>query len=369
MAHLAYAVIGAAYLWPWNVMLAAGPLVFKQLEGYPGLQANYSSSVMTANTVVNIVVTIYLASRPTNFANRVTYGLLVTGAVFLVLALSCIIELSPPVRFTLILGLVAANTIGVSVVQNGILAIAQRITGGAHMRSLLIGQSVAGVVPPILSLAVGSTTISPAFIGLLFLSATALALLAIRLFRRDNMVEHIALSQGEGQKLPPWDVLKRMNNDMYYPALAIILGFGITLSYPVFANNVSSSNTPLTIFAPLTHLVWNVGDLLGRVMCQYRPNLTIKSEKLLLPYAWSRGIFVILLIFLARAGNPVDLVYELLQFLFGITNGHLITSAVSVARDCVEEALHSAAGGLIGFYIAVGLLLGSLGSFVTISLL
>lgn len=369
MAHLAYAVIGAAYLWPWNVMLAAGPLVFKQLEGYPELQANYSSSVMTANTIVNLAVTLFLASRPTNFANRVTYGLLLTGSVFLVLAMSCIVELSPPVRFILILALVAANTVGVSVVQNGILAIAQRISGGAHMRSVLIGQSVAGVVPPILSLVVGSTTVSSAFTGLLFLSATALCLLAIHLFKHESMVDHIQLSDGEGQKMPPWDVLKRMNNDMYYPALAIILGFGITLSYPVLANNVGSSNTPQAIFAPLTHLVWNIGDLLGRVACQYSPGITVKSEKLLLPYAWLRGIFVLLLVFLARAGNPVDFVYELLQFLFGLTNGHLITSAVSVAQGCVEETLHSAAGGLIGLYIAVGLIAGSLGSFVTISLL
>lgn len=368
MAHKTYAVLGAAYLWPWNVMLAAGPLVSRQLEGYPSLQATYSSSVMTTNTVVNLGVTIYLALRPADFSRRVVNGLLLLGVAFALLAASCVMELTPPVRYVTVLGLVALNSVGVSAVQNGAIAIAQRASEGGYMRSLLIGQSIAGVLPPILSLVVGSTTVSVTFSGLLFLSATILALLAIYLFRHETMAEHINLAENESLKMPPLETIKQISADLYYPATALILGFGVTLAYPVFANGVASHNLPLTIFAPVTHLVWNLGDLAGRVACQYNPNLAVQGRRNLVRYAVIRVVFVVMLALLARANNPSDLVYEVVQFTFGLTSGHLIASALSLAPSCVEESLRPAAGGLIGLFIGVGLIFGALASFLVVPL-
>ena len=70
--------------------------------------------------------------------------------------------------------------------------------------------------------------------------------------------------------------------------MTIFFTFGITLIFPVFASVVESVHTDSqsrflnkNIYIPFIYLVWNLGDLLGRVLCGYpRLNMLIKSPKL-----------------------------------------------------------------------------------------
>ena len=79
-----------------------------------------------------------------------------------------------------------------------------------------------------------------------------------------------------------------------------IFTFGITLIFPVFASVVESVHTDSqsrflnkNIYIPFIYLVWNLGDLLGRVLCGYpRLNMLIKSPKTQLVYALSRLVFI-----------------------------------------------------------------------------
>lgn len=63
--------------------------------------------------------------------------------------------------------------------------------------------------------------------------------------------------------------------------------FGITLIFPVFASVVESvhPDSPYrffhkNIYIPFIYLIWNLGDLLGRVLCGYpKLRMLIKTQE------------------------------------------------------------------------------------------
>lgn len=155
-----------------------------------------------------------------------------------------------------------------------------------------------------------------------------------------------------------------------YVESTIILTFCLTLIFPVFAASVESTNNlSKKIFVPLAFLVWNIGDLVGRIMCASEYCL-IKAEKVLIAYSLSRLIFLPLFLMcnIEDRGSKIgDLGYMAIQLLFGITNGQLFSSSyMRVAELLSTGAEKKAAAAFTALLINLSLLVGSIASFLVV---
>ena len=66
----------------------------------------------------------------------------------------------------------------------------------------------------------------------------------------------------------------------------------------------------------------------------------------------------------------LDLTYILLQFLFGVTNGHVISlSFMKVPEQLDTDEEKEAAGGLTSVFVSVGLAMGSLVSYIFVAII
>ncbi|ANB14408.1 nucleoside transmembrane transporter FUN26 [Sugiyamaella lignohabitans] len=406
--YVAYATIGASYLWPWNCLLSATPYFQGRFEGYKFLQANFSSFVMSITTVTGTLFTILLADRQKNadYSWRVRVGELTIASVFLLLAFSCALSIPAVPYFLFILLCVFSSSIGTGLTQNGSYAIGNTLTS-SHTQAITVGQAVSGVLPPIISMlsAIGSgaskehsndvnesldvresgssSTNSSVGSALYFLAATAVCTAAIICFRQSEKYRKSNASgfsfSNENPAPEPLSATKKQHiplstlfSKLFVPASTVFITFAITLIYPVFAGTVKSSNgIPTQFFIPAVYLFWNSGDLLGRVLCG-RPQFVVKDRRALTGYAVARLLFVPAFFLTNINGDGIiqsDVYYLLLQFAFGVTNGQLVTSALMESPSFVNENEKEAAGGFMTMSLSIGLAVGSLLSFVLVWIL
>ncbi|EJS44860.1 fun26p [Saccharomyces arboricola H-6] len=165
-----------------------------------------------------------------------------------------------------------------------------------------------------------------------------------------------------------------------YLVLSIFTTFVVTLVFPVFASATYVTGLPLTNaqYIPLVFTLWNLGDLYGRVIADW----PIFSDQKFTPrktfiYSLLRVLAIpLFLMFTAisssSSGNEdhngsifVDLCYMLLQFLFGVTNGHVISmSFMKVPQQLDNDDEKEAAGGFTNIFVSTGLALGSIISYI-----
>ncbi|GME90687.1 unnamed protein product [Ambrosiozyma monospora] len=155
-----------------------------------------------------------------------------------------------------------------------------------------------------------------------------------------------------------------------YVFSSIFLTFALTLIFPVYASSVESTGTLIEkkLFIPLAFLVWNAGDLAGRIICAF-PKVEIKNQKLLIAYSISRSLFVPLFmgcnIKNRGEGFIGDIGYLILQFLFGLTNGHIFSSCFMLIGELLNtDKEKKAAAGYTALLVNLSLLFGSVLSYV-----
>lgn len=163
--------------------------------------------------------------------------------------------------------------------------------------------------------------------------------------------------------------------------LTIFLTFGVTLIFPVFASIVESVHGDSSniffhksIYIPFIYVVWNLGDLLGRVFCGAANSLIlVKNPNHLIIYALLRFLYIPL--FMTCNIHPQgqaplilsDVWYVLLQFTFGFSNGQLATSCFMVVGDhCDNDDEKKAAGGFTTVFLSTGLAVGSVLSYLLV---
>lgn len=170
-------------------------------------------------------------------------------------------------------------------------------------------------------------------------------------------------------------------------SLSILLCFAVTMVFPVFTSEITSvhqHDTPQhplthpTTFIPLAFLLWNLGDLLGRVLvaipsCSlsvspHRPN-SHRRPRLVFILSLARLVFIplYLLCNVRDRGAVVesDLFYLVfVQLLFGLSNGYLGSCAMMGAGEWAAEDEKEAAGVFMSLMLVGGLTVGSLGSFL-----
>ncbi|CDO54344.1 hypothetical protein DV113_000412 [Geotrichum candidum] len=382
LEYMTFLTIGLSYLWPWNCFLSAVPYFHSRLAGHLALQQNLSSSLMIISTVTSTATFILLAFKRTppahktskvtkhtisvtesavnsgedeetvNYENRVILGELLIGAVFIVLAGSCVLftNSSSGIGYFLFLLLaIFSSTLGTSLAQNGSFAIVS-LFGPIYTQAIMVGQAIAGILPPIVSMLsiISSLSrdddkpgtdeeISGKSTFFYFLVASLAALIAFTLFKlvlktgpeeiltntepessavllHDEAVHSYnsllaespttanveddydydleVLPSGRAHEVDPYKLILKLR----VPIFTVFSVFSVTLAYPVFSELVLPVHTGSVIFnrnvfIPFAMFVWNLGDLAGRLICG-SSKWVVRGDKNFIMYSIGRFAFL-----------------------------------------------------------------------------
>lgn len=428
LEYFTFTVIGIALLWPWNCFLTASAYYGDRLVHQPSLVKTYSSTMMAVSTLVSMVYNYILSQKQqgVNYKSRINLGLFLTIGVFIFMAFTCVMDLfirmNDYVYFSGLMLMVLVSAMATCLAQNGTMATVN-VLGQIFMNAVMVGQAIAGTLPSLALivsiLLVGERGAKNAdasegdddyyvqknfglfvyYITASLVSVASIALLALTgYYKKDNMYKALSqLSREEGQAgeaeeqdEPPLDLMQ----EKYVPfgllwsklkliVLTIFLTFCIALAFPVFAsvvesNHVSSSHRffKKSIFIPFIYLVWNLGDLSGRVLCGAPGSkILVQNPKTLIWYSIARLGFIPLFMTCnihPQSTSPVipsDVWYIALQFLFGFSNGQLATSCfMTVGDHCDDDDEREAAGGFTSVFLSSGLAAGSLLSYLLVLL-
>lgn len=148
--------------------------------------------------------------------------------------------------------------------------------------------------------------------------------------------------------------------------------------FPVFTQEILSVRDPSTSprpfqkasFIPLAFLLWNVGDLVGRLLTLVPQLRFIQYPRSLFAFSLFRIAFIPLYLLCNIRGRGAainsDTFYLIIvQFLFGLSNGWLGSNCMMGAVEWVDVDEREAAGGFMGLMLVAGLTVGSLLSFLT----
>ncbi|KAI5817166.1 nucleoside transporter-domain-containing protein [Pyronema omphalodes] len=394
-----FVLLGVAMLWSWNMFMACATYFQGRFAENQFILTYFQSMILGVSTIVNLAVMIFLSHRQTsaNYPYRICISLVLNCVTFTLLALSTImfrVSAVPYLVFTLFSVFVAAASTGFS--QNGVFAFVNTF-GGIYTQAIMTGQGIAGVLPAIAQiisvLLVPSRTgeagedgasASPKSAFLYFMTATFVSGLCLSLFLV-LLSRHGITIKGQAQPLFANATdseetgahksvsLLLLSKKLGYPAFAIWLSFCLTMVFPVFTQSIVSTRPEGSgrafqpdVFIPMAFLLWNVGDLSGRVACGY-DRVIIRNPKMLVAVAALRALFIPLYMMCNVAGKGAainsDLFYWLVQLGFGFTNGWVGTSAMVVAPDYVNDDEKEACGGFMGLCLVMGLATGSVMSF------
>lgn len=147
--------------------------------------------------------------------------------------------------------------------------------------------------------------------------------------------------------------------------------------FPVFTQEILSVRDPSTssrlfqraCFIPLAFLFWNAGDLTGRLLTIVPQLRLVRHPRTLFALSLVRIIFIPLYLLCNIQGRGAvidsDAFYLFfVQFLFGVSNGHLGSNCMMGAAEWVEPEEREAAGAFMGLMLVAGLTVGSLLSFL-----
>ncbi|KAK6201543.1 nucleoside transporter-domain-containing protein [Scheffersomyces amazonensis] len=422
LRYITFTIVGIALLWPWNCFLSASAYYGERFSHSPSLIKVYSSTMMSVSTITSILYSYYLsqAQAGVNYKFRLSLGLWLTIFVFLFMSITCISDLlimmNDNAFFTILMIMVFISALATCLAQNGTMAIVN-VLGGIYANAVMVGQAVAGVLPAlaliISILLVGDKKTNSTDenyhveknygVFVYYITASLISIVSLLMifwinhhkvestYRSLNqLIEEQPLNSSEIIDEPDIKQKTHVPFSVLWSKLKLIVStifitFSVTLIFPVFASTVESVNTESKfwfykkeIFIPFIYLIWNLGDLLGRIFCGYpKLHMLITNPKTLIIYSIARLIFIPL--FLTCNIHPYsaanqssalinsDSWYIILQLLFGISNGQLCTSCfMIVANFCDTDEEKEAAGGFTAVFLSVGLAAGSIFSYLLV---
>jgi solute carrier family 29 (equilibrative nucleoside transporter), member 1/2/3 len=389
------------------MFLAAAPYFQHRFRHNQWILNHFQAAEVSVSTITNLGSMIILTKlqKGASYPKRISSSLVINIVVFAILAISTLIKTSASVYFGFLLVAIFAASFSTGLIQNGLFAFTSGFGRSEYTQAIMTGQAVAGVLPPLAQiisvLAVPSkkggeadeAAESPSSALIYFLTATIISVIALFAFfyllRRkshrdaleaaakptlDEASEGDALNSrrrsstrsGERISVPLTTLFLKLK----FLSLAVFLCFGITMVFPVFTASIQSlSGIDFAIFAPLAFLMWNIGDLLGR-LSTLSPKISLTHYPFaLFCLAMARLIFIPLFFLCNIKGRgavvPSDVFYLfIVQFLFGLTNGYLGSECMMGAGDWVSSEEREASGGFMGLMLVAGLTVGSLLSFL-----
>lgn len=384
------------------MFLAALAYFHSRFAASPWLLANYASSITSLFTLTNFLVMILLSQLQlhASYPSRIMASLFLNIAGFTLLALSTIffLDISPGLYFAFVMLIVFTAGVASALTQNGTYAYVAGFGRSEYIQGIMAGQSLAGVLPCVGQIAsvLGSGP-SPESAFIYFLTATGVSTIALGAFlilvrsrnQEDNRVTKVSgmredqedaeselqedLAQEPGKTISIWSLFIKLR----WVALSVFTCFAITMSFPVFTQKIfsvhsSSSDSPLlqpACFIPLAFLIWNIGDLIGRILTLIPQLPILRHPQTLFLESFIRAgwIPLYLLCNINNKGAVVnsDLFYLIIvQLLFGISNGYLASMCMMEAGNWVDIEEREASGGFMALMLCAGLTVGSLLSFL-----
>lgn len=389
------------------MFIAAGPYFQMRFSTSPWLLTNFQPAILTISTITNMIGILVLTKLQKNasYPKRVNVALVMNTAVFVLLALSTILflDIGPNAYFAFLLFTVFVSNIATAASQNGSLAVVSGFGLGKYTQGLMVGQAIAGVLPcvvqivAVLSVPAERATHSSASSGGLegsrsafayFMTSTGVTLTTFFAFayleRRKDRYHRVgavvdAMDEADDGLQPNratvglWTLFRKLK----WFALGVIITFAATMVFPVFAQKILSvrpeDSAPRLFqpecFIPLAVLVWNVGDLLGRMMPLIPGFSLVKAPRTVFLISIARlGFIPLYLLCNIRDRGAVirsDAFYlVVVQLLFGVSNGYLGSTCMMAAPEWVATEEREVAGGFMGLCMVLGLSVGSLLSFL-----
>ncbi|KAM9893676.1 hypothetical protein OXX69_011621 [Metschnikowia pulcherrima] len=386
LQYVTFTMIGVALLWPWNCFLSASAYYGERFSHTPSLMKTYSSTMMTVSTIASTTYNYYLSQKQTgvDYKYRINMGLALTIGVFVIMAFSCVVQLliqmQDYVFFFLLMLMVLVSAMATCLAQNGTMATVN-VMGQIYTNGVMVGQAIAGILPSV-ALIISILLVgekghgkNPAddryvdknfglfvyYITASLVSIASIALLALISYHKSEttyraLTELVSAEEGDLDDLEDVHVQKtHIPFDVLWSKLktivsTIFLTFAVTLSFPVFASIVESVHVDShfillrkNIYIPFIYFVWNLGDLLGRIFCGGSKSSCSHQNSQNAPTLLGR------------------------EFLFGFSNGQLITSCFMVVGDhCDTSEEKEAAGGFTSVFLSVGLAVGSILSYLLV---
>ncbi|ETN39611.1 uncharacterized protein HMPREF1541_05837 [Cyphellophora europaea CBS 101466] len=405
--YFVFLLLGVAMLWAWNMFLAAAPYFQSRFRSSKWILNHFQAAEVSVSTVTNLTSMIILTKlqKGASYPKRISSSLVLYTAIFAILALSTLVKTGAGVYFGFLLLTIFATSLATGLIQNGLFAFTSGYGRSEYTQAIMTGQGVAGVLPPlvqIISVAAvhrkqgegpEAAAQSPKSAFIYFLTATAISAISLLAFfylvrrkrHRDALhaatkttlngaSEGDALTGGAGQgdtnseraSVPLMVLFRKLS----FLSVAVFLCFAITMVFPVFtAITESVSGIDSATFIPLGFLMWNIGDLGGRLLLAV-PKLSLTHYPFaLFCISMARLIFIPLYFLCNIKGRGAyvnsDFFYlVIVQLLFGLTNGYLGSSCMMGASEWVAPEEREVAGGFMGMMLVSGLAVGSLLSFL-----
>ena len=421
-----FLLLGVAMLWAWygsyylivailsrnrNMFLAAAPYFQKRFRTSEWILNHFQAAEISMSTVANLGSMLLLTKlqKGANYPKRISTSLVISTIVFAILSVSTLVKTAAGGYFCFLLTAIFITSIATGLIQNGLFSFTTGFGRNEYTQAIMTGQAVAGVLPPLAQIIAvaavppnkgdaGAEDESPTSALIYFLTATTVSVIALLAFlylirRKSNSDAlksaakattygssegdalrggpRLSTSDGSGRVAEkPSIPLLTLFRKLTFLSLAVFLCFGITMVFPVFTASIQSvSGIDSAIFIPLAFLLWNVGDLLGRLIT-LSPKISLTHYPFaLFCIAMARLLFIPLYFLCNIKGRGAavssDLFYlVIVQFLFGLTNGYLGSSCMMGAGDWVLPEEKEAAGGFMGLMLVAGLSVGSLLSFL-----
>lgn len=392
------------------MFLAAAPYFQTRFHDNESILRTFQSAITSVGTVTNLVSMLILGhlQAKANYPKRIFISLIGNVIVFTLLAISTSYfrGVSSPVYLAFTLVMVFSTSVATGLCQNGAFAFASGFGRPEYIQAIMTGQAVAGVLPSVaqivsvlavpapknwddaveVKLAVDKGNVTSAFVY--FLTATVISIAAlfavVPLARKHKRIleAQMANSVGSITSLEEAERAKRkvvsmwtLYKKLHWSAAAVFLCFAVTMFFPVFTQKVVSIISPNeaprlfqpSAFIPLGFLVWNLGDLSGRLLTLLPFGLKSRPVALFVVSILRGGH--IPLYFLCNLGGRGAVIKSdafylfIVSYGFGLTNGYLGSSCMMGAGDQVDEGEREAAGSFMAINLVAGLMAGSLLSF------
>lgn len=397
-------LLGVSMLWAWNMFLAASPYFQHRFSSSTYLLTHFPAYITSISTITNLISVTLLThlQRSASYPRRIITALCLNIVGFTCLAISTTFFRSVSVQgyFAFLMLMVFTASLATGLCQNGVFAYVSGFGIPEYTQAIMTGQAVAGVLPCIAQIVSvlsvpehnevktgnGQESSKSAFIY--FMTATAVSITTLLAFlylvanqsskskpteTADGVENAQEEAEAERKVVGMWTLFKKLR----FLSLAVFLCFLVTMFFPIFTQQILSvrdqEGAPRLLrpacFIPLAFLLWNLGDLFGRLLTGVsRLNLVLWPRTLFL-LSILRLVFIPLYLLCNVRGRGAaiqsDAFYLIIvQFLFGLSNGYIGSSCMMGAGVWVEKDEREAAGGFMGLMLVGGLTVGSLLSFL-----
>jgi equilibrative nucleoside transporter 1/2/3 len=381
------------------MFLAAGPYFQSRFRADERILALFQPAELTVSTVANLGSMVVLANLQAraSYPKRIIVALLINVVVFTLMAMSTrlFLGVSPQGYFIFLVMEIFVSSLATGLMQNGIFAYMSGFGRKEYAQGNMTGQAIAGVLPCIVQIASvlsapvaneSTTTQQESSTAALayFLTATAISFLTLVAFlcllAHNTLRTSDRLNNGQPKDTGPTArkriPLLTLFRKTFWLSISVFLTFAITMTFPVFTQQIQSVQPPdkssrifqPATFIPLAFLVWNSGDLIGRLLAAIPAFRIADKPRLIFTLAVSRVVFIPLYLLCNIRGQGArvnsDLFYLLVvQLLFGISNGFVGTTCMTGAIEYVDVDEREATGGFMALSLVGGLAVGSLLSF------